>query len=254
MFMHGALHLQSFPDTDSTSLFIIFIRIQEDKELRKCVESIASDTVKWTVIAESISGRSGKQCRERYVNHLKPKLNVEGWTPVEDALLFQMYTSNGSKWAMMTKVLHGRTDNAIKNRLHHLLRRLDKDAAKLLKHSRASEMESRVLVEHSKDRANKTNNTFEMVRIIGDLLPCLAVETMKTGESPSSFGPFRKAQGDVCKRCSLLAPSMQTGKFVCESSGWCEACTRLPPYVSGSTIRDCLSLRKAVSITSTNSM
>jgi hypothetical protein len=188
------------------------------------------------------------------LNHLKPKLNVEGWTPVEDALLFQMYTSNGSKWAMMTKVLHGRTDNAIKNRFHHLRRRLDKDATKLLTHSRDSEMESRVLVEHNKNQATETNDTCDMVRRIGDILPRLAVETTKTSESPSSFGPFHKAQGDLCKRCSLFTPSMQTGKFVCESSGWCEACTRLPPYVSGRSVRDCLSLRKAVSITSTNSM
>jgi hypothetical protein len=252
MCMHGPLHLRFFRDTDSTSLVTIFIRIQEDKELLTCVESIASDAVKWPVIAESIPGRSGKQCRERYLNHLKPKLNVEGWTPIEDALLFQMYTSNGSKWAMMTKVLHGRTDNAIKNRFHHVRRRLDKDATKHLEHSRASEMESRIPVEHNKNRASETKDTGEMVRQIGVLLPCLAVKTTKKSESPSSFGPFRRAQGEVCKRCGLLGPSLQTGKFVCESSGWCEACTRLPPYVSGSTVRDCLSLRKAVSISSTN--
>jgi hypothetical protein len=31
---------------------------------------------KWAVIAQSLPGRVGKQCRERWTNHLRPDLKV----------------------------------------------------------------------------------------------------------------------------------------------------------------------------------
>jgi len=38
-----------------------------------------------------IKGRSGKQCRERWINALNPSLKTGGWTPDEDKLLFSLY-------------------------------------------------------------------------------------------------------------------------------------------------------------------
>ena len=35
---------------------------------------------KWRKIAEYLPGRSGKQCRERYTNHLNPNLKRGEWT------------------------------------------------------------------------------------------------------------------------------------------------------------------------------
>lgn len=44
--------------------------------------------VKWSEIAASIPGRLGKQCRERWFNHLSPDLTKAPWTDQEDGILF----------------------------------------------------------------------------------------------------------------------------------------------------------------------
>lgn len=40
-------------------------------------------TSKWSKVAASIPGRSGKQCRERWLNHLDPALVKQAWTEQE---------------------------------------------------------------------------------------------------------------------------------------------------------------------------
>lgn len=49
----------------------------EDTILR---EKRAAFGRKWSKIAEYLPGRSGKQCRERYINHLNPNLKRGEWT------------------------------------------------------------------------------------------------------------------------------------------------------------------------------
>ena len=233
--------------------YFSFSHLQEDRDLINGVKC-SPDPIKWSVIAESIPGRSGKQCRERYLNHLKPKLNIEEWSALEDALLFQMYTVYGSKWALMRKRLAGRTDNRIKNRFHFLRRRLEKVAVKMLQDKNVNHPyknidhpdkipSSTAHVKNAK-HGSLTTESCDLLAKIRDILPHLAAETLKSEESLYSFGPFRTAQSDICNRCNLFVPSVQTGHFICEVTGWCEACTRLPPYVSGSSVRDCLELRK----------
>ena len=51
------------------------------------VHSIQSGVTKWSEIAAQIPGRIGKQCRERWFNHLDPTIKKGAWTEQEDGVL-----------------------------------------------------------------------------------------------------------------------------------------------------------------------
>eukprot|EP01006_Ploeotia_vitrea_P026664 TRINITY_DN59630_c0_g1_i2.p1 TRINITY_DN59630_c0_g1~~TRINITY_DN59630_c0_g1_i2.p1 ORF type:complete len:614 (+),score=95.17 TRINITY_DN59630_c0_g1_i2:55-1896(+) len=93
----------------------------EDKKLLDVVELYGRGN--WSRIAKEFPDRLGKQCRERYLNHLDPTLKKERWTPAEDGLILAEHIRKGNQWAALSKMLPGRTANAIKNRWNSYLKK-----------------------------------------------------------------------------------------------------------------------------------
>jgi len=79
--------------------------------------------VKWSVIAAQLHGRIGKQCRERWFNHLDPAIKKGEWTEVEDHVVFEAQLVFGNRWSEIAKLLPGRTENAVKNRFNSSARK-----------------------------------------------------------------------------------------------------------------------------------
>ena len=77
---------------------------EEDERLRELIE--VHGTINWTLVAQCLldptdvtGGRSGKQCRERWHNHLNPSISKVEWTQQEDSTIVYLQKKWGNQWA-----------------------------------------------------------------------------------------------------------------------------------------------------------
>jgi hypothetical protein len=92
----------------------------EDAQLSGLVKAYGEKD--WLTIAALMTGRTPRQCRERWRHYLAPSIVSTPFTLEEDARLLEKHRELGSKWKAMAVSFEGRTDINLKNRWLFLTR------------------------------------------------------------------------------------------------------------------------------------
>lgn len=101
---------------------------QEDAMLRNAMATTVGGARRtWKMVASCVNGKSPKQCRERWMNHLDPELSLEPFDADEDQTVKALYETLGSSWTTVAQLLndwrrlHGytgrRSDGRCKNHI-----------------------------------------------------------------------------------------------------------------------------------------
>lgn len=102
--------------------------VVEDKILIKWVKE--NGVRRWSLCAQRIPGRSGKQCRERWLNSLNPEVKRGDWSNEEQVRIIQEIKRIGCSWSTMAKGFENRTENSIKNYFYSTVRKFESDKMK----------------------------------------------------------------------------------------------------------------------------
>ncbi|KAL4449321.1 hypothetical protein ABPG74_015703 [Tetrahymena malaccensis] len=179
----------------------------EDNKLLDWVK--ANGPQKWSLCSETIPGRSGKQCRERWFNNLNPNVKKGNWTADEDDMIFQGYLQHGSSWSRIAKNLEGRTENSVKNRFYSTVRKLLSDSEK--NGGKGSEQQIRNIIQMSlgkkvgggmpsHENDNDQNSENSQQESEEDKSHNDAISSSKNNQSSDANNTHKEAEGEEAKK------------------------------------------------------
>ncbi|KAJ8750377.1 hypothetical protein K2173_014292 [Erythroxylum novogranatense] len=128
----------------------------QDAEVRKGPWTMEEDLILINYIANHGEGvwnslakaaglkRTGKSCRLRWLNYLRPDVRRGNITPEEQLLIMELHSKWGNRWSKIAKHLPGRTDNEIKNFWRTRIQKHIKQAETFSGQSSSTEM----IIEH----------------------------------------------------------------------------------------------------------
>ncbi|KAE8689745.1 Transcription factor MYB44 [Hibiscus syriacus] len=212
---------------------------EEDAILSELVSKFGARN--WSLIARGIAGRSGKSCRLRWCNQLDPAVKRKPFTNEEDQMIISAHAVHGNKWAVIARLLPGRTDNAIKNHWNSTLRRRYMDLGRInsesgnmvddacLDKDKASSEETLTCAEDSSFRHLEVKDVSSSEKIDNQSKGKAPTGTPSSHESiepPTLFRPVPRISAfnvydnmdrpEFVSPCSmpvpLLGPSIQTSK------------------------------------------
>lgn len=94
----------------------------EEEDQLLIAAAISYNQSSWNTISQHIPGKTPKQCRDRWMNYLRPSLKFDPWTNQEDNLLISLVNIHGTHWTKMKQYFPGRSTNSIKNRWYWLIK------------------------------------------------------------------------------------------------------------------------------------
>uniref|UniRef100_A0A0D9Y774 Uncharacterized protein n=1 Tax=Oryza glumipatula TaxID=40148 RepID=A0A0D9Y774_9ORYZ len=101
--------------------------VAEEEDVRRGPWTVEEDAVlagyvaangegRWNELARAAGlRRTGKSCRLRWLNYLRPDVRRGDFTPQEQLLILELHFRWGNRWSRIAQHMPGRTDNEIKN-------------------------------------------------------------------------------------------------------------------------------------------
>ncbi|GBG23792.1 Transcription factor MYB3R-2 [Hondaea fermentalgiana] len=186
----------------------------EDRVIIDLISAHGLGNIKWSEIAASLPGRLGKQCRERWVNHLDPDLRKDPWSEQEDRILLEQQALLGNKWREIAAHLPGRSENSVKNRWNSARRKRKRSEAAMAEAARGDSGAS-----------DKKSSKSKRVK---------AGKRAKRGGSGSNAGTRARAKpASASEPPSPIFPSLPSGLFQTSSSLLGSGLSSLSPPLSG---------------------
>lgn len=114
-------------DEDQKLITIIENSLQTNFEQ---INSKIEAKINWKNVSKEMGSRTSRQCKERYIHYLSPKINKSDWTSEEDSQLLLDVNHYGKRWKILENKFKDRTEIDIRNRFNVLQRRISKVARK----------------------------------------------------------------------------------------------------------------------------